>query len=57
METWDAIRSRRNVREHADRPIVPSDLERISEAARRAPSSMNEQPWDFVVVTSREGLR
>lgn len=57
METWDAIRARRNVRTFADRPIPPADLDRILEAAWRAPSSMNEQPWDFVVCTDRETLR
>jgi nitroreductase len=56
METWDAIRARRNVREFADRPIAEGDLDRILEAARRSPSSMNEQPWDFVVVTDRDRL-
>ena len=56
METWDAIRARRNVREYADRPIAAGDLDRILEAARRSPSSMNEQPWDFVVVTDRDRL-
>jgi nitroreductase len=56
METWDAIRARRNVREYADRPIAAEDLDRIVEAARRAPSSMNQQPWDFVVVTDRGRL-
>ena len=57
METWDAIRARRNVRSYADRPIEPSDLDRILEAARRTPSSVNQQAWDFVVVTDRERLR
>jgi nitroreductase len=57
METWDAIRARRNVRTYEDRPIPPEDLERILEAARRTPSSMNEQPWDFVLCTERETLR
>jgi nitroreductase len=56
METWDAIRSRRNVRSYTDQPIARNDLERILEAGRRAPSSMNWQPWDFVVVTEREQL-
>jgi len=56
METWDAIRSRRNTREYQDRPIDRADLDRILEAGRRAPSSMNEQPWDFIVVTDRATL-
>ncbi len=57
VETWDALRARRNVRTYADRPIPDEDLDRILEAARRTPSSMNEQAWDFVVVTDRDRLR
>ncbi len=56
METWDVIRSRRNVRQFTDRPIPDGDLDRILEAGRRAPSSRNWQPWDFVVVTDRDRL-
>jgi nitroreductase len=57
MQTWDAITSRRNVRSFADRPVPAADLDRILEAGRRAPSSQNWQPWDFIVVTDREQLR
>jgi nitroreductase len=57
METWDAITSRRNVREFADQTIETSVLDQILEAGRRAPSSRNWQPWDFVVVTDRAQLR
>lgn len=57
MQTWDAIRSRRNVREYTDEPIPDADLDRILEAGRRAPSARNWQPWDFVVVTDRPQLR
>jgi nitroreductase len=56
METWDAITSRRNVRSFDDRPVPEEDLDRILEAGRRAPSSRNWQPWDFVVVTDRDQL-
>lgn len=56
METWDAIRSRRNVRGFDDRPIASDDLDRILEAAWRTPSSSNRQRWDFVVVTDPEQL-
>jgi nitroreductase len=56
METWDAIMSRRDVRRYEGRPIPPDHLDRILEAGRRAPSSRNWQPWDFVVVTDRQQL-
>jgi len=56
VETWEAIRSRRNVRSFTDQPIPGDHLDEILEAGRRAPSSRNWQPWDFVVVTSRATL-
>jgi nitroreductase len=56
METWDAIRARRNVRQYTDQQIDRADLERILEAGRRTPSAGNWQPWNFVVVTGRERL-
>ena len=56
MQTWDAIRARRNVRQYTDQPIRREDLERILEAGRRAPSAGNWQPWNCVVVTDREQL-
>lgn len=56
MQTWDALRARRNVRSFTDQPIPEADLDRILEAGRRAPSSRNGQPWDFVVVTEQAGL-
>ena len=57
MDTWDAITSRRNVRSFEDRELSAGDVDRILEAGRRAPSSRNSQPWDFVLVTDREQLR
>ncbi len=57
MQTWDAIRARRDVREFADRRIADADLDRVLEAGRRSPSSRNWQPWDFVVVTDRAQLQ
>jgi nitroreductase len=57
VETWDALRARRNVRTYTERPIPEDQLDRILEAARLTPSSMNQQAWDFVLVTDRDRLR
>jgi nitroreductase len=57
VETWDAIRSRRDVRVFADRAIPPDALDRILDAGRRAPSSRNLQRWDFVIVVEQDQLR
>jgi nitroreductase len=56
MTVFDAIRSRRDVREFDSRPIPQAELDQILEAGRRSPSSQNRQPWDFVVVTDRQQL-
>jgi nitroreductase len=57
METWDAIRARRNVRSYTDQPIPPDALDRILDAGRLSPSASNRQKWDFVVTTDREQLQ
>ena len=57
METWDALRSRRDVRQFSDTPVPDDHLERVLEAGRRAPSAGNLQPWDLVVVRDRTGLQ
>ncbi len=57
METWDAIRARRNVRSYDDRPLTDDDLNRILEAGWRSPSASNRQKWDFILVTEPEQLR
>ena len=56
METWDAIRARRNVREYTSESISDADLDRIAEAGWRAPSAKNRQPWDFIIVTDKDVL-
>jgi nitroreductase len=56
MDTWDAIRARRNVRAYSDRPIDDGDLKRVMEAGWLAPSANNRQHRDFVVSTDRTQL-
>ncbi|MDT5043008.1 MAG: hypothetical protein QOE51_3993 [Actinoplanes sp.] len=56
METWDAIRARRNIRQYTPDPVSEAHLTRIAEAGWRAPSASNRQHWDFVVVTDRAKL-
>jgi nitroreductase len=56
MDTWQAMTSRRNVREFSDVAVEPGDLDKILEAGRRSPSARNRQPWDFILVTDQEQL-
>lgn len=46
----DAIRERRSIRQFLDAPLAEDDLRTILEAARWAPSGLNNQPWRFAVV-------
>jgi nitroreductase len=57
METWDAICARRNVRSYRTDPVPAADLDRIAEAAWRAPSASNRQHWDYIIVTDPDQLR
>ena len=56
MQTWEAIRSRRNVRSFTDQPIADDHLDEILESGRRSPSSQNWQPWDFILIRQRKQL-
>ncbi len=49
--TLSAIRERRSVNEFVSEPISDEQLDAILEAGRWAPSALNSQPWNFVVVT------
>lgn len=46
---YPLIRSRWSPRAFSDRPVEKEKLQSLFEAARWAPSSMNEQPWRFIV--------
>ena len=52
----EAIAKRKSVRSFADKPVEPEKVERLLRAAMRAPSGMNGQPWEFVVVDDRAVL-
>jgi nitroreductase len=47
------LAQRRSLRAFAVRPVEPEVLRSLLEAARRAPSSFNEQPWRFIVATQQ----
>ncbi|HXI82366.1 MAG TPA: nitroreductase family protein [Verrucomicrobiae bacterium] len=57
MSVWQAVATKRMVREFVDRPLDPDDLIRILNAGRRAGSSKNLQRWEFIVCRDRDHLR
>jgi nitroreductase len=56
MDFLELVSRRRSVRRYADRPVPCELLDECLEAARRAPSACNAQPWSFVVTDAREGV-
>ena len=57
MEVFDSVRTVLAVRSYQDKPVPPEVVTRIVEAGRLTASSMNGQPWHFVVVENRDMLR
>jgi len=50
MKLLDIIRSRRSIRVYKKEPVQDITINEILEAARWAPSGLNNQPWRFVVI-------
>ena len=50
MDLMEAIKSRKSIRGYKSDPVPKEVLQEILEAASRAPSSMNIQPWEFTVI-------
>jgi nitroreductase len=48
------IKTRRSVREFADRDVSDEEIKTIIDAGIHAPSAFNSQPWFFVVIKNRE---
>src|SRR2546427_469390 len=57
MDVFDAVRTVLAVRSYKEKPVPRDIVRRIVEAGRLTGSSMNGQPWHFVVVEDRDTLR
>lgn len=57
MEVFDAVRTVLAVRNYQDKPVPADVVRRIVEAGRLTASSINGQPWHFIVVENRDTLR
>ena len=53
MDVLDAIYGMRATRIYHDKPIPEFEMTRILQAATRACSAGNTQPWEFVLVTDK----
>ncbi len=54
MDLFEAIRERRSCRSFLGDPLAEGDIQKIIEAGTWAPSPMNAQPWEFIVITNPE---
>jgi nitroreductase len=53
---WDIFRKRRSVRKFKPDAIPETDIAKILDAARTAPTSGNQQPWKFLVIRDRDKI-
>ena len=52
----NSIFTRRSVRSFLEKEVEQEKIDKILRAAMQAPSAMNQQPWEFIVVKGRENL-
>lgn len=57
MDVFEAVRTLLAVRQYKDEPVADDVVRHIVEAARLTGSSINKQPWHFIVVQNRDTLR
>ena len=54
---FELIEKRRSIRKFTDEQIDSEKIDRLKEAALRAPSYRGLNPWEFVFITERELLK
>lgn len=47
---------RRSIRKYESKPVEEEKIDKILRAAMQAPSAVNQQPWEFIVVRKKELL-
>ena len=56
MNIIECIESRRSVRKYSDKKVSRETIDRLIELGTMAPTSMNKQPWGFVVIQDKEEI-
>ena len=56
MELYEAIRTRRSIRQFTDEKIPQNTLKRIVEAAYNAPANDHFRDWHYIVMTDKETM-
>jgi nitroreductase len=50
----EVVKDRRSKRAYSNQPVEVEKIKSLFEAARWAPSSMNEQPWTYIYATKNQ---
>ena len=53
MDITDAICRRRSIRKYKNGMLPEAYIDKVLEAARWAPSGLNNQPWRFLVIKDK----
>jgi nitroreductase len=53
---WDVFQNRRSIRKFKSDSIPHDDIIKIVKAASMAPTSGNQQPWKFLIVTDKNKI-
>lgn len=54
IDVYQAIKGRRSIRKYKAEQLTKPVILKILDAANWAPSGMNEQPWEFIVVAGEK---
>lgn len=57
MDLFSAMKDRQSARAYLDKPVARADVEDILRYAAMAPSALNIQPWEYVLVSGEEKNR
>ena len=56
MNTLEAIYNRRSCRNFTDEPVTGEQIDTILKAAFSAPTAVNTQPWEYIVINDESVL-
>ncbi|MCM8786361.1 MAG: nitroreductase family protein [Candidatus Omnitrophica bacterium] len=54
METIKVLKERRSIRKYQKKEVPKNIIEDIIDCARFAPTAINIQPWEFIVITDKK---
>jgi nitroreductase len=53
----EAIFKRKSVRKYQDKPVEKEKIDKLLKAIMQAPSAVNQQPWEVIVIENKDTLK